>query len=91
MDQDMKSVEDEDDVQSQADKQSIASSRLSIISKLSYRPPSETIEQKRARKKALKAFRQERRQERKANQQIFKMEERNVLKQQTKIPSMRLA
>lgn len=90
-DQEMKSVEDDDDVQSKTDRQSIASSRMSILSKLSVRPNNETPEEKRARKRALQEFRHERRQERKTNQRIFKLEERNVLNQQNKVPAMRLA
>lgn len=62
--------------------QSIASSRATIISKLSVRPNNETPEERRARKKALKEYRQARRQERKQNQNIFKSEHSHLVKQQ---------
>uniref|UniRef100_A0A6G1S3H5 Protein LTV1 homolog n=1 Tax=Aceria tosichella TaxID=561515 RepID=A0A6G1S3H5_9ACAR len=71
---------------------SIASTRASIVSKLSIRPKDEAPEERRARKKALKAYRQERRKERKQNQQIFKTEQTNIIKQQrNNRPALRLA
>lgn len=72
--------------------QSVASSRATIISKLSTRPMNETPEERKARKKALREYRQERRQERKQNQQIFKSEQANLIKQQrTNRPALKLA
>lgn len=82
-----------DDTRSRSGKgQSIASSRASILSKLSVRPTNESLEDKRARKKALKQYRQERRQERKQNQQIFKTE-RAIFTKQQKLnqPNIKLA
>lgn len=61
---------------------SVASSRASILSRLSVRPPNETREDKRERKKALKLYRHERRQERKHNQSIFMKEKANLDKQE---------
>lgn len=70
---------------------SIASSRASILSRLSIRPPNETVEDKRSRKKALKMYRHERRQERKQNQSIFKKEQANLAKQEkNNRPGLRL-
>lgn len=72
--------------------QSIASSRATVLSKLSVRPTDETPEARKARKKALKAYRHERRQERKQNQQVFKSEHANLVKQQrTNMPALKLA
>lgn len=72
--------------------QSIASTRATILSKLSIRPSNETPEERKARKKALKIYRQERRKERKQNHQIFKAEKANVTRQQrTNVPALRLA
>lgn len=72
--------------------QSIASSRATILSKLSLRPDNETPLERRERKKALKIYRHERRQERKLNQQIFKSEHDNLMKQQrSNQPALKLA
>jgi len=70
---------------------SVASTRASVLSKLSIRPANETPEDRRARKKALKAYRHERRQERKQNQQIFKSELVNVMRQKNNRPTLKLA
>lgn len=70
------------DSRSRSGRSSMASTNVSVLSKLSIRPPNETLEDKRARKKALKQYRHERRQVRKLNQQIFKTELANVTKQQ---------
>lgn len=84
---------DDTDVRSRSGKsQSIASTRATIVSKLSFRPDNETPIERKARKKALKAYRQERRQERKQNQQIFKSEQANLIKQQNaNRPALKLA
>lgn len=72
--------------------QSIASSRATILSKLSVRPDNETPDERKERKKALKQYRHERRQERKQNQQIFKSEHAKLMKQQrSNQPSLKLA
>lgn len=86
-------MEVEDDARSRSDiSQSVASSRATVLSKLSIRPTNETPEERRARKKALKAYRHERRQERKQNQQIFKSEQANVMRQQrSNRPALKLA
>lgn len=83
----------ESDERSRSDvSRSMASSRATVLSKLSIRPANETPEERRARKKALKAYRHERRQERKQNQQIFKSEQANVMRQQrTNRPALKLA
>lgn len=71
---------------------SVASSRATILSKISIRNPNETPEERKARKKAVKAYRHERRQEKKQNRQIFKAEQSNLMKQQIKnIAAMKLA
>lgn len=64
--------------------QSVASSRATIISKISTRNPDETPEERRARKKLVKTYRHERRQEKKQNTQIFKREQAHLVKQQAK-------
>lgn len=61
---------------------SVASTRATVLTKLSIRPDNETPEERRARKKALKVYRQERRKERKQNQQIYREERANVTRQQ---------
>lgn len=72
--------------------QSVASSRATILSKLSLRPDNETPLERKERKKALKKYRHERRQERKLNQQIFKSEHDNLMKQQrSNQPALKLA
>lgn len=71
---------------------SAASTRATVLSKLSIRPKDEAPEDRKARKQALKAYRQERRKERKQNQQIFKTEQANIIKQQrNNRPALRLA
>lgn len=70
--------------------QSIASSRATILAGLSTRPKNETPEERRARKKSLKTFRNERRQERKQNEQIFKSEKANLIKQRKNLPTLKL-
>lgn len=71
---------------------SVASSRATVLSRLSIRPKDETPEEKRLRKKNLKKYRSERRQERKQNQQIFKSEQAHLVKQQrTNMPALKLS
>lgn len=71
---------------------SVASSRASVLSKLSIRPSNETPEDRKLRKKALKEYRHARRQERKQNQQIFKSEQSNLMKQQiSNLSAMKLS
>lgn len=71
--------------------QSIASSRASRISQLSNRPKDETPTDRRARKKALREYRQERRLERKQNQQIFKTEKARLqMQEKTKQATLKL-
>lgn len=83
---------DQSDCRSRSGRASMASTCTSVLSKLSIRPANESLEDKRARKKALKQYRQERRQIRKQNQQIFKSELANVTKQQRlNQPVMKLA
>lgn len=83
---------DNSDSHSRSDRgQSIASTRATVLSKLSLRPQNETPEEKRARKKALKQYRHERRQERKQNQRIFKSEQAIIAKQQNNKPALQLA
>lgn len=70
---------------------SVASSRTSVLSRLSQRPANESPLEKKARKQALRQYRQERRQERKQNQQIFKSEQVNLARQQrTNQPALKL-
>lgn len=93
-DVDMTNEDDDCDVRSRSGKptHSIASSRASVLSRLSIRPPNESPQDKRARKKALKLYRHERRQERKQNQAIFKKEQTNLAKQEkNNQPTLRLA
>jgi protein LTV1 len=86
-------LDDDSDQRSRSEQsRSIASTRASILSRLSIRPKDEAPEERKARKKALKAYRQERRKERKQNQQIFKAEQANIIKQQrNNRPALRLA
>lgn len=91
---DMANEDDDCDARSRSGKpaHSIASSRASVLSRLSVRPPDETPQDKKARKKALKLYRHERRQERKQNQAIFKKEKSNLAKQEkNNQPTLRLA
>ena len=77
-------TEEQSDIRSRSGhSQSIASSRATILSKLSVRPSGESSEERRARKKALKEYRQERRKERKQNQLIFKSEKTILARQAT--------
>lgn len=78
---------------SRSDKgESVASSLATIISKLSVRPDNETPSERKERKKALKQYRLERRQERKLNQQIFKSEHDNLMRQKrSNQPALKLA
>lgn len=72
--------------------QSVASSLATIISKLSIRPENEAPHERRERKKALKQYRHERRQERKLNQRIFKSEHDNLMRQKrSNQPALRLS
>lgn len=81
-----------DQMEVTSDSKSVASSRATVLSKLSIRPSNETNEEKKARKKALRQYRHERRQERKQNQQIFKTEHANLIKQQSKnLAALKLA
>lgn len=81
-----------DQLEANEDRQSVASSRASILSKLSIRPSNELPEERKARKKALKQYRHERRQERKQNQRIFKTEHDNLVKQQARnLATLKLA
>lgn len=75
-------VDEDCDTRSRSGRGSIASTRASIISKLSIRPDNESREDKRIRKHALKQYRRERRQERKQNEKIFKLEKANLAKQE---------
>lgn len=84
---------DSDDARSRSGRtRSIASTRATVLSKLSIRPKDESAEDRRLRKKALKQYRHERRQERKQNRQIFKSEQVNLVKQQrTNMPALKLS
>lgn len=86
-------VDDDLDQRSRSEvSRSIASTRATVLSKLSIRPKDETPEDRRARKRALKAYRNERRKERKQNQQIFKAEKMSIVRQQrNNVPALRLA
>lgn len=90
---DQMDLDDDSDQRSRSEiSRSVASTRATVLSKLSLRPKDETPEDRKARKKALKAYRQERRKERKQNQQIFKTEQANIVKQQrNNRPALRLA
>lgn len=72
------------------DNRSVASSRATILASLSTRSKNETPEERRARKKSLKVFRNESRKLRKQSEQIFKSEMANQLKQVKNLPTLKL-
>lgn len=79
------------DSESDNNAMSVASSRATLIAKLSSRKSDETPEERRARKNALKNYRKMRREEKKTNQKIFKAEKAHISRlSKTEKPAIKL-